>query len=210
VHEDTKRRVLQACVDMAKQIYKGKNLKADFILDDTSRMMLDINGDDLANADLDLFVNSSSDDMKIRQSLEGLAQAFAQNGSSASTLLNVLKSESIAEMTHILEEDEEQRSAAAQKQEQAQLESQEKLQMLMLEDKQKDRDLEKYKVDKDYEIRLLEIQAKLNITPENDNSMEEAKLEETIRHNKAGEEEKVRANKEKETISRQTKSNNTK
>lgn len=210
VHEDTKRRVLQACVDMAKQIYKGKNLKADFILDDTSRMMLDINGDDLANADLDLFVNSSSDDMKIRQSLEGLAQAFAQNGSSASTLLNVLKSESIAEMTHILEEDEEQRSAAAQKQEQAQLESKEKLQMLMLEDKQKDRDLEKYKIDKDYEIRLLEIQAKLNIAPENDNSMEEAKLEETIRHNKAGEEEKVRANKEKETISRQTKSNNTK
>ncbi len=116
--------VLQACVDVAKQVYRGKNLKADFILDDTSRMLLDINGDDIANADLDVFVNTSSEDARIRQTFESLAQSFVQNGSSASVLLNVMKSESIAEMSHLLEEDEELRAQQAEQLEQAKMENQ--------------------------------------------------------------------------------------
>ena len=213
IHEDTKRRVLQACIDMAKQIYRGKNLKADFILDDMSRVMMDINGDDIASADYDLFVNSSSDDLKIRQTLESLAQSFVQNGSSASTLLNVMKSESIAEMSHMLEEDEEKRAQQAQQMEEAKMASAEKVNQMLIEDKQKDRDITKYKIDKEYEIALLELQADMQQASGNDielklrehqdkMSMEKEKHNETIRHNKVDEEEKKRSNKEKENISR--------
>jgi hypothetical protein len=114
IHEDTKRRVLQACVDIAKQIYKGKNVKADFILDDMSRVLLEFNGDDIAYTDFDIFVSSSQDDMKVRQTIEGLAQSMVQNGSSASVLVNAIKSDSIAEMTRILEEAEDLQMQNAQ------------------------------------------------------------------------------------------------
>jgi len=204
-HEDTKRRVLQACIDVAKQVYRGKNLKADFILDDTSRMLLDINGDDIANADLDVFVNTSSEDARIRQTFESLAQSFVQNGSSASVLLNVMKSESIAEMSHLLEEDEELRAQQAEQLEQAKMENQERMIQMQLEDKEKDRQLKKYEIDMDYQIELLKLE---NSNGQNDLALkmkeheakvalQEKQLEETKRHNKASEQETERNNKEK-------------
>ena len=174
--------------------------------------MLDINGEDIAAADYDLFVNSSSDDLKIRQALESLAQSFVQNGSSASTLINVLKSESIAESSQLLEEDEDRRRQAEEANQKAQLQSQEKIAQMTIEEKQKDRDLGKYRIDKDFEIRLLEIQAKLGTAPSTEESgedMETAKHEETIRHNRATEDEKKRANQANEEIRRKQASSKT-
>jgi hypothetical protein len=205
IHEDTKRRVLQACVDVAKQVYRGKNLKADFILDDTSRVLLDINGDDIANADLDVFVNTSSEDSRIRQTFESLAQSFVQNGSSASVLLNVMKSESIAEMSHLLEEDEEMRAQQAQQAEQAKMQSAERINAMALEDKEKDREIKRYEIDMNYTIELLKLQntggnedlvLKMK-EHESKVALKKEEIEEKKRHNIASEEETTRNNKEK-------------
>lgn len=205
IHEDTKRRVLQACVDIAKQVYKGKNLKADFILDDASRMMLDINGDAISNADYDVFVNSSSEDAKINQILESLAQSFVQNGSSASVLLNVLKSESMAEKAHLLEEDEEARAKQLEQMEKMKLESAKELAAREAEEKQKDRDLKKYEIDANIRIELLKLGKEEDSSGidlkekehETKKDLQDRQLAETVRHNKAVEAETERNNRSK-------------
>jgi len=160
IHEETKRRVLQACVDIAKQIYKGKNVKADYVLDDMSRVLLDFNGDDIAYTDFDIFVSSSQDDMKIRQTIEGLAQSMIQRGSAASTLLNVVKSESLSEMTRILEEAEDLQAQQKAESEDKALKSQEMMQQVLMEDKASDREIKKYEIDMQWQIAVLNAELK--------------------------------------------------
>jgi hypothetical protein len=210
IHEDTKRRVLQACIEIAKQVYKGKNVKADFILDDMSRVMLDFNGDDLVYTDFDIFVSSSAEDMKIRQTIEGLAQSMVQNGSSASVLINAIKSDSVAEMTRILEEAEEQAAQNAQAMEEKKLALQDKISEALYEDKQKDRDIQKYDIDMKWQIAVLNTEAKggeaelmLKVKEhENKAMLANDKNKETQRTNMAKEEETTRHNQEVETISK--------
>ena len=212
IHEDTKRRVLQACIDVAKQTYKGKNVKADFILDDMSRVMLDFNGDDLAYTDFDIFVSSSAEDMKIRQTIESLAQAMVQNGSPASVLVNAIKSDSIAEMTRLLEEAETTNAEAQQAQEDKKLQSAQMIQQMLMDDKAADREMKKYEVDMQWQIAVLQAETKggeaelmLKIKEhENKVALEHAKLEETKRSNEAKEEESTRHNIETEKKSKQT------
>lgn len=207
LHEDTKERVLQAVIDVAKQVYKGKNLKAEYMLDDMSRVMLDLDGDAISYEDFDIFVNSSSEDMKIRQTVEGLAQSMIQNGSSASVLLNALKTESLAEMIHILEEEEEFRQQMAQELEQKKLEAQQMAVEADMQDKAQERELEKYKIDKEYELGLLQLlnsggegvdteALKQKMKEHEDRiKLEYAKLEESKRHNKAMESKKTNSSK---------------
>jgi hypothetical protein len=162
LHEDTKRRVLQACIDVAKQVYKGKNVKADFILDDMSRVILDFNGDDIAYSDFDIFVNSSSEDLRIRQVIEGLAQSMVQNGASPSVLIDAIKSNSIAEMGNILSGAEDQIAQNAQNLEDKKMALQNKISQDALADKQADRDLEKYRIDMEWNIAQLNAETKMD------------------------------------------------
>ena len=202
IHEDTKRRVLQACIDVAKQTYKGKNVKADFILDDMSRVMLDFNGDDLVYTDFDIFVNSSSEDMRLRQTIEGLAQSMVQNGTSASVLINTIKSDSIAEMSRLLEEAEEQAAKAAQEAEDKKLQTQQMVQQMINEDKAAERELKRYEIDTNWDIAVMQQQGNnpqadlvLKMREHEDKvRMDTAKLKETERANKAKEEETSRVN----------------
>jgi hypothetical protein len=205
LHEDTKRRVLQACVDVAKQVYKGKNVKADFILDDMSRVMLDFNGDDLAYTDLDVFVSSTQDDMKLRQAVESVAQNMVQNGASASVLINALRSPSIPEMIRMIEENEDRSAQNAQEMDKKKNE----LMMAQIEredaNRVADRELKKYEIDTNYDIEM----TKLGITSTTNNAgkielenkksndkkeLDDKKLEEDKRKNLAKEEETTRHN----------------
>jgi hypothetical protein len=206
IHEETKRRVLQASIEIAKQIYKGKNVKADFILDDMSRVLLDFNGDDLVYTDFDIFVNSSSEDMRLRQVIEGLAQSMVQNGSSASTLINAIKSDSIAEMTRILEDAEEVATENTQALEEKKLALQDQANKAMYNDKQLDRDAKKYETDMLWQIAVLNNETKgaqndlvLKIEEhENKMRLDAAKLAEKERTDKAKIEEIKRHNLETE------------
>lgn len=210
IHEDTKRRVLQSMIDIAKQIYKGKNVKADFVLDDMSRVLLDFNGDDLAYSDFDIFISSSSEDMEIRQTIKSLAQSMVQNGSSASVLVNAIKSDSISEMTRILEEAEETAMQNAQALEEKKLALQAESSKAMYDDKQLDRDMKKYETDMLWQIAVLNAEAKggekelmLKVQEhENKVMLEGAKIDETKRTNQVKEGETTRHNQEVETISK--------
>jgi len=141
-------------------------------MDDMSRITMDINGEDFASSEYDIFISDSANDLKIRQTIEQLAHAYVQNGGSLTLPIKVLRSDSITQMGKIIEEQEAENNKRSQEMEQQKLKSQEAAQQAALEDKQKDRDLEYYKINKEAETKL-EIAGQ---SPQEDTSLDEAKL----------------------------------
>lgn len=218
IHDETKKRVITALLDTAKQAWKhNKSKKISFIMDDMSKQMIDLNGEDFASSEFDLFITNSSEDMEIRQALKQLSQAAVQNGASITIVTDILRSDSITEMTKKLQEEEEQRLARQEQQQQQQVESAERMKQAELQDKQADRELKYYEIDTkaatDIEKELIKLSGQNTEEDGTDNSdleqrklllqerkqqLEERKnqqtqtlgskqLAETVRHNKATE-----------------------
>ena len=229
IHDETKKRVLEALLNTAKQSWRDtKSKRLAFIHDDLSRQVIEFSGEDFASSEYDLFITNSSDDMEIRQLLKGLSQAAVQNGASLSLPVKVLRSDSISEMSKIIEADEATRIEREQQTANNKIQSDQAISQAMLEDKQKDRDLEYYKIDTTastaiqvalmkmeqqpttieepndaLEQQKLALQERKQQLDGNINNMkivlEKGKLDETVRHNQAT--ETIQRNKPKTTKS---------
>jgi len=174
IHDQTKRRVLQALLDTAKQIWAKKNsIKLSYIMDDMSREFITFNGSEFASGEYDVFSGSSSDNQEIRELIKSLSQAAVQGGASMLLPIQVLKSDSIADMTRKLQADEDNRNAREADRNNKQIESNERINQSIIDDKQKDRDLKYYDIEMKYRAA---IEGKNNI-PEEDNTVEMQKLE---------------------------------
>ena len=221
IHDETKKRVLLALLDTAKQLWKNKkSKKIGYIMGDMERITMDVNGEDFASSELDLFITDSSDDLKIRQTIEQLSHAYVQNGGSLTLPIRVLRSDSISKMAKEIEEEENVMHQRQQESEDKKIQSDQAINKANLEDKQKDRDLEYYKIDKESETKLFIA----GMQPEEDKSLEREKLELqrnkqekdarqkdkdlSIRDKLAG--ETVRHNKRTEQISAKSKQSNPK
>lgn len=107
LHDDTKKRVLAALLDTAKYIWsKKKSVKLSYIMDDMSRDFIEFNGEDLASTEQDIFISDSNRDREIRETIKQLAQPYVQNGA-GSMIIDLMKTDSISEMSLILKEQEE-------------------------------------------------------------------------------------------------------
>ena len=107
LHDETKKRVLSALLDTAKHIWsKKRSKKLSYIMDDMSRDFIEFNGEDFASTEQDIFISNSSRDAEIREVIKQLAQPYVQNGS-GSIIIDLLNTDSIAEMNLILKEQEE-------------------------------------------------------------------------------------------------------
>ena len=214
IHEQTKKRVLQALLDTSKQLYsKSDSVNLNFILDDMSKVFLQFNGEDFASSEHDIFISNSSQDQELRDLIKGLSQAAVQNGASLALPIKVLKSDSMTKMAKLIEQDENERAQKAQNLEEQKIAVQDQISQRDAEEKQKDRELKYYEIDSKNQIEFLKLGQENEITeaPE-DNSLEIRKVEiaqkkqsleerkaafdkelknkqlnETIRHNKAAE-----------------------
>ena len=134
LHDDTKKRVLAALLDTAKYIWsRKKSIKLSYIMDDMSRDFIEFNGEDFASTEQDIFISDSNRDREIKETIKQLAQPYIQNGN-GSMIIDLLQTDSVAEMNLILKEQEEltaQRTQQAQEQ-QAQIEEAKMLQELQL------------------------------------------------------------------------------
>jgi hypothetical protein len=170
LHDETKKRVLAALLDTARQLWRNtKSKKLSFIMDDMSRQVLEINGEDFASSQFDLFISNSTEDAEIRQVLKQLSQAAVQNGASLTLPITILRSDSITEMARKIEEEEASRMQREQEMQQQQLESNERINQEMLADKQADRDLKYYEIDTraatEIEKELIKLQGSSNEEP---------------------------------------------
>ena len=231
IHDETKKRVLQALLDTAKQMWSNtKSKKLSFILDDMSRVFLDFNGEDFASSEYDIFASNSAQDQEIRDIIKQLSHAAVQNGASLLLPIKILKSDSIADMTKKLEQDETERQQREDDMQKMQQESAERIQQMQLETVQAQLELERYKADlasnTAIEVALIRAESTNNgqQTPEMDDSdyeqrkldleqqkvaLSERKLQlerdKNIKQNKLAEkqtEETIRHNKASESISR--------
>lgn len=209
LHDETKKRALAALLDTAKQIWKSnKSKKLAYIMDDMSREFIAFNGEDFATTEQDVFISNSNKDAEIRDVIKQLGQAYVQNGM-GSVLIDLLKTDSIAEMNLILKEQE----AAIQKQNQQNQQMQADLKQAELQqlaaDKQSELD---FKYEELYTKTELEY-AKLDVMGESSDNdfkerqqtLAEKKLDHDSRIKQRQQEEAERHNKEMESISKQSK-----
>lgn len=153
-HEDVKKRVLTVFLETAKHALKGKNKKIQYIADDMSKIILDIDGDQINECDFGLTITTSNVTKQLKESMTQLAQAFMQNGGSFSTIIDIMTSPSISDMRKKIEyqEDEARKAQAEQAKGQQELEAE-----AMAQDKankEEDRMLKKYEVDVKAETEL--------------------------------------------------------
>lgn len=128
IHEDVKRRALECFLETAKAALKGRNKKFQYILSDNSMRVMDIDGDEFAEADYGLVVDSSNGIQELNQKLDTLAQAALQNQTlHFSTIMKLFSSASLAEKQRLIEKDERdiQEKQAQVQQQQTELKQQE-------------------------------------------------------------------------------------
>ena len=126
-HDDTKKRVLECFLEEAKAAFKGRSLKFQYILSDNSIKMMDIDGDEFAEADYGLVVDNSNDTQMLNSKLDQLAQAAAQaNTIDFASLVRLYSSASMAEKIKLIEGSQKkmQQQMQEQQQQQMQLEQQ--------------------------------------------------------------------------------------
>lgn len=175
IHDWTKVRVLEVLLETAKYAWRNKKMKRQFVLDDMTTTVLDLDGEAFASAEYGVVISNTSADTELMQALKSLAQAGLQNDKlSFSDIMTIYMSDSVSTVRRKIQEAEDSRNQAQQQQsqaEQAQLaaELQQKT-----ESEQAERDLK-------WDIAVL--QATGNQTeevapePEEDDTLEVAKLD---------------------------------
>lgn len=121
VHDDVKKRTLECFLETAKIALKGRSKKFQYILSDNSMRVMDIDGDEFADADYGLVVDSGTGVQELNSKLDMLAQAALQNQAlNFSTIMKLYGSSSLAEKQRLVERNEQQmieRQQQAQQQE---------------------------------------------------------------------------------------------
>lgn len=162
VHEDVKKRALECLLETAKIALRGRSKKFSYILSDNSQRIMDIDGDEFAEADYGLVVDNSNGMQELNQKLDTLAQAALQNQAmSFSTIMKLFSSSSLAEKQRLVEKDErsiQERQAQAQQQ-QAQIQQQEIEQKAQLEQAKMQQEDALNQRDNDTKILIAQINA---------------------------------------------------
>ena len=127
-HDDTKKRALEAFLEVCKAAYKGRNIKFQYIMPDKTLKMMEIDGELFNECEFGIVVDNSSDTQKLASQMETLAQAALQNQLlDFSTIMKLYSSSSIAEKQRMVESNEraiQERNAQIQQQQTQQLQQQ--------------------------------------------------------------------------------------
>lgn len=130
IHDSVKKRALECFLETAKIALKGRKKKFDYILEDGSKQLIEIDGDEFAECDYGLVVDNSTGTQELNQKLDTLAQAALQNQIlDFSTIMKLYTTRSVAEKQRMVENNEKRKREEAQRQQQQQMQlEQQKLQ----------------------------------------------------------------------------------
>lgn len=139
IHDDVRKRTLECFLETAKIALQGRSKKFQHILPNSTTEIINIEGDEFAEADYGLLVDNSRGTQELAQKMEMLAQAALQNQTlNFSTIMQLYSTNSIAEKQKIVEKNErdiQRRNQEAQQQQNqiAQQQSQQLLQTKQME-----------------------------------------------------------------------------
>jgi hypothetical protein len=155
-------RVHQMRTDLAQYYHSTRpNIRLQYITGTDEKVNFEMNGTDLLMRDLNIFCTTKTNSRAVMEQLKQLAISNNTMGASIYDLGNVIKSESIAELTGVLKNAEEKSNA----QKQAEMQQQQEMQQQMLEsqERQKQMDLqfraEQADLDRQTQLTVAEIRA---------------------------------------------------
>lgn len=134
-------RVHQMRTDLAQYYHSKKpSLRLQYITGNDEKINFQINGTDLLMRDFNIFCTTKTNQRSVMEQLRQIALNNNTTGASIFDLGNVIKSESIAELTGVLKDAEQKANA----QKQAEMEQQQKMQeeLLASQERQKQMDLQ--------------------------------------------------------------------
>ena len=125
IHEDVKKRALECFLETAKIALKGRTLKFNNILGTGALQISKIDGDEFAENDYGLIVDSSNATQELNSKMDMLAQAALQNQALGfSTIMKLYSSCSLAEKQRMVEANEKKLQEQQQQQQQQQIKTQ--------------------------------------------------------------------------------------
>ena len=152
-------RVHQMRTDLAQYYHSTKpSTRLQYITSLDEKKNFEINGTDLMLRDLNIFINTKANQRAILEQLKQLALSNNTSGASIYDLGNIIKSDSIAEVTHILKKTEQKAEMIRQEEMQQQQQMQEQMLQAKAQEEQMKRDFEAEENEKDRRKDILEAQ----------------------------------------------------
>lgn len=109
-HERIKVSVLKATLEVAKHAYRNRSLKVQYITDDMSQVLAEIDGDMIREIDYGITIGSSMEYQQLQQTMIQLAQAGLQNDKvNFSQIMDILTDPSISSVRRKIETAERQK-----------------------------------------------------------------------------------------------------
>ena len=107
LHDYCKKRCFQMLIETAKIALKGNKMKFDYIADDMTRQLMEIDGDEFAEEEYGIQVTNEDAINQMQQKLDGMVQMGLQNQMlSFSTAMKIYNSPSLREVQRMIEKDE--------------------------------------------------------------------------------------------------------
>ena len=192
IHDSVKKRVLECLLETAKIAYKGRKIKFDYILSDGAKKTMEIDGDEFAECDYGLVVDSSYGTQELNQKLDTLAQAALQNQLlDFSTIMKLYTTTSLAEKQRMVEANEKRVREQQQQQQQEQMQMQQQQMQINAQMEQHKQQLAYQMHQEDNETKILVAQinseaeaqrfAMMNHDNDETNTIEREKLAENAR-----------------------------
>ena len=190
-HDDTKKRVLEGFIEVSKAAAKGRSLKFQYMLPDSSFRIMEMDGDEYAESDYGIVVDNSPESQELKANLPGLVQAgLSSKMTRFSSAMKIWSTHSLAEKQRMLENDERIMQQQAQQAQQAQQQAEQAAREQELRIKAMELEHEDMLNQRDNETKILiaTLQANSKQVSENEQSQnqgmteaERAKLNEQIR-----------------------------
>ena len=155
IHDDLKKRVLDAFLETAKIAIRGRSKKFQYILSDGSTQMIDIDGDEFAECDYGILVDNSNGLQELNQKMDMLTQAAMQNGYRLSVITKLYTSQSTMEKIRMLENAEAQIQQQQQEQQQQELQQQQQIAQMQQQTAQQEMQFRDEINQRDNETRII-------------------------------------------------------
>ena len=183
-HDDVKRRALECFIETAKIALKGRNKKFQYILSDNSIRVMDIDGDEFAEADYGLVVDNSNSIQELQQKMGMLAQAALQTQTlNFSTIMKLYNSSSLAEKQRMVERNERELVERQQQMQQQQLEAQQQQAQMEAQAKEADMQLRDQMNQRDNETKIVVATIAANAKAQEGDGIEEPVFSEEAKAN---------------------------
>jgi len=171
-HNECKKKVLTALVDVAKMSYReGKKIQ--YIADDMSRTFMNIEPEDFTNSSYGIFVSNASKDDRALDSLKSLAQSALQAGVVSFTdVASILQSESITTVRKMLENSQAEMEKKQAEGQQAEMQAAQQTQQAETEKEmaKEDREDARTQLDNDTKVKVALINAEARLIDADDNN----------------------------------------